>query len=313
MKRRSPFASTAASALALLVVACSDNSTGLRSTFYAQHFDSLYSAEVANHSGIETNRSLVLNDIEIATAFGAVPAVIPVKTATGIETWRGVEYIADAKAPASRFYHDLVVYRETDAHTVLEVYFDSAGSAYFATLLFDDSALTGLPDVTGQSVLTSQHMGCPSPPTLSNPGIATYALAQCTTAQFTDSITINFPESPVFDSSLRHLEFGPFKVPGVVFDPGFGDRATTPLPRPSASSRRFSASHATPRYGSDKTHAPLVSAFASWHSQHGVLGVTDAQVITRVRPYTHHPLRSTKAQSRALPSAQTLAGSTYEA
>jgi hypothetical protein len=28
---------------------------------------------------------------------------------------------------------------------------------------------------------------------------------------------------------------------------------------------------------------------------------------------THHPLRSTKAQSLALPSAQTLAGSTYEA
>jgi hypothetical protein len=99
---------------------------------------------------------------------------------------------------------------------------------YFTSLLFDDSALSSLPDVTGHSVLTSQHVGCPSPPTLSNPEITPYALAQCTTAQFTDSITINFPESPVFDSSLTHLEFGPFKVPGVVFDPGFGDRATTP-------------------------------------------------------------------------------------
>jgi hypothetical protein len=228
MKRRSPFAFIAASALAVLVVACSDNSTGLRATFYAQHFDSLYSAELANHSGIETNRALVLNDIEIATAFGAVPAVIPVKTATGIETWRGVEYIVDAQAPAFQFYHVLVVYRENDAHTVLELYFDSAGSTYFTSLLFDDSALSSLPDVTGHAVLTSQHVGCPSPPTLSNPEIAPYALAQCTTAQFTDSIAINFPESPVFDSSLTHLEFGPINVPGVIFDPGFGDRPTTP-------------------------------------------------------------------------------------
>lgn len=182
-----------------------------------------------NHSGIETNRSQVLNDIEIgSTAFGAVPVVIPVKSATGVETWRGIEYIADAEAPAPRFDHVLVVYRGADPHTVLKLYFDLAGSAYFATLLFDDSAQTGLPDVTGNSALTSQHAGCPSPPALSNPEIAPYAIAQCTTAQFTDSIIVNFPESPVFDPSLTHLEFGPIKVPGVIFDPGIGDRPTTP-------------------------------------------------------------------------------------
>jgi len=227
LKRRSQFAFAAAGALAVIVGACSDNSTGLQASSYAQHFDSLYSVEVANHSGIETDRSQVLNDIEIATAFGAVPVAIPMKTATGVETWRRVEYI-DAKAPAGLFDHVLVVYRGTDPHTVLQIYFDPAASPYVAILLFHDSVQTALFDVTGNSVLTSQHAGCPSPPTLSNPQIAPYALAQCTTAQFTDSITINFPESPVFDTTLTHFEFGPIKVPGVIFDPGFGDRPTTP-------------------------------------------------------------------------------------
>lgn len=206
--------------LVVVLAACAGDSTAPHPADDARHFDSLYSAALAQYSGEQTARSFLLSDIELAIAYGAVPKEVSVTTGTGVERWHGVEVILNASDTTYRYYHALVVYRESDVHTALEVFFDRDGAHPFGTLLFDDDAAISFPDLAGGSTMTSNHTGCSSPPSLSNPAVASFAEVPCTKTSFTSSISLDFPESPVFDPTLEHLDFGPVTLIGEVFDTG---------------------------------------------------------------------------------------------
>ena len=165
MKRRSLFAFAAASALVVVVVACSDSSTSLHAASYAQHFDSLYSVEVASHSGIETGRAQVLSDIEIATAFGAVPVAFPMKTSTGVETVarrRVYSRSESARSVCSIMYSSCIggPIRIRSSRSISIRPVPQKSPNCYSTI----ARRQRLYDVTGNSVLTSQHAGCSSPP-----------------------------------------------------------------------------------------------------------------------------------------------------
>ena len=108
-----------ASVLAVLIAACSSDSTGPRSSDLATYYDSLY--EHLDPPG-ELNplldlRANILGNIEIAIAFGAIPRAVSVTTASGIEHWHGVEFMVNPNGSQFDFSHTLIVYRDTDAHT----------------------------------------------------------------------------------------------------------------------------------------------------------------------------------------------------
>ncbi|MGH7621209.1 MAG: hypothetical protein ACREMU_02620 [Gemmatimonadaceae bacterium] len=223
MRLRGQFTLVGSFVLAAVAAACGSDSTAPRAANFALHFDSLYGDLLADHTVGQATRLFYLSDIEIATAYGAIPRDVSVTTASGVERWHAVEFMLNPNGDEFTFHHELLVYRENDAHTVLEVNFDSSGSATIVTLIQQDTLPEIVLDVTGSSVVRSQHAGCPKPPALSNALIADYALAECATALFSDSFSANIPSDPGLDPALTHLEFGPTVVAGEIFVSPFGD------------------------------------------------------------------------------------------
>jgi hypothetical protein len=168
-------------------------------------------------------RGTILSNIELATAFGAIPRAVSVRTASGIEHWHGVEFVVNPNGTQFEFDHILIVYRETDAHTALMVHFGSDGSAILAILEVADTMVSVPYTLLGSSGEKSQRDGCATPPTLANPAIGPYLVASCATATFTTSISAHPDAIPGLDPALTTIEFGPTEFAGEVFTSGFGD------------------------------------------------------------------------------------------
>lgn len=209
-----------------IIAACGDDSTGLRAADYARHFDSLYTAAVANDANPLSIRRYVLSDLEIAAAFGATPRVVTVTTASGVEQWKGVEFISQPNGNLFEFRNVLAAYRESDAHTVLEVEYVSDGSVLRASLLVDDSVDVQGARVSGHSTVTAHRDGCPSPAALENHIVEAFTIGTCATAEFSSSMAADFAAIPDADPALTHLELGPTTFAGEIFDSGFGDSVT---------------------------------------------------------------------------------------
>ena len=212
-------------ALAVLISACSSDSTGPKAAHVAIYYDSLYEhlEPPGQLNPLLDQRARVLTNIEIATAFGATPRSVTVTTASGTEHWHGVELVVNPNGTDFDFSHWLIVYRETDAHTALMVDFAKDGSARLAVLEFADTLVAAPYTLSGSASLTSQHDGCVTPPTLTNPAIAPYRLASCATATFTTTISEHFGAVPGLDPSLATIELGPTIFEGELFTSGFGD------------------------------------------------------------------------------------------
>jgi hypothetical protein len=214
-----------ACALAVLVTACGSDSTGPKSSNLALHYDSLY--EHLDPPGqlnpLLDLRANILSNIELATAFGAIPSEVSVTTASGLEHWHGVEFVVNPNGSQFDFDHILIVYRETDAHDALMVHFASDGSAILAILEVADTLVAVPYTLLGSSDVKSQRDGCATPPTLANPVIGPYSLGNCATATFTSSISEHPEARPGLDPALTTIEFGPTVFAGEVFTSGFGD------------------------------------------------------------------------------------------
>ncbi|MEO8879135.1 MAG: hypothetical protein ABI446_01940 [Gemmatimonadaceae bacterium] len=214
-----------ACALAVLVAACSSDSTGPDSSDLAIHYDSLFEHLDApgQLNPLLDLRANVLSNIELATAFGATPRTVSVTTASGIEHWHGVEFVVNPNGTRFAFDHILIVYRDTDAHTALMVHFRSDGSAILAILEAADTMVSVPYTLMGSSSVNSQSDGCATPPTLANPAIGPYLVGSCATATFTTSISAHSDASPGLDPALMTIEFGPTVFAGEVFTSNFGD------------------------------------------------------------------------------------------
>ncbi len=84
----------------------------------------------------------MLSNIELATAFGAIPRAVSVTTASGTEHWHGIEFVVNPNGTQFEFDHILIVYRETEAHTALMVHFGSDGSPTLAILEVADTMVS---------------------------------------------------------------------------------------------------------------------------------------------------------------------------
>jgi hypothetical protein len=214
-----------ACALAVLVAACSSDSTGPRSSDLAIYYDSLF--EHLDPPGqlnpLLDLRGFILSNIEIATAFGAIPRAVSVTTAAGVEHWHGVEFVLNPNGTQFEFDHILIIYRETDAHNALLVQFGRNGSAILAIQEVADTMVSAPYTLLGSSGVKFQRDGCATPPTLANPAIGPYQLGSCATATFTTSISEHPDGIPGLDPALTTIEFGPTVFAGEVFTSGFGD------------------------------------------------------------------------------------------
>jgi hypothetical protein len=214
-----------ACALAILVTACSSDSTGPKSSDLAIYYDSLY--EHLDLPGqlnpLLDLRGNILSNIELAIAFGAIPRAVSVTTTTGVEHWQGVEFVTNPNGTQFEFDHTLIVYRETDAHNALMVKFGKDGSAILAILEVADTMVSVPYTLSGSSGVKSQSVGCATPPMLANPAIGSYQLGSCATATFTTSISEHLDAIPGLDPTLTTIEFAPTVFAGEVFTSGFGD------------------------------------------------------------------------------------------
>lgn len=212
-------------ALAVLVAACSSDSTAPKSSDLATYYDSLF--EHLDPPGqlnpLLDLRANMLSNIELAIAFGAIPRAVSVTTAAGTEHWHGVEFVLNPNGSQFEFDHILIVYRDTEAHTALMVHFGSDGSPTLAILEVADTMVSVPYTLLGSSVANSQRDGCATPPTLANPAIGSYLLGSCATATFTASISYHPDAIPGLDPALTTIEFGPTVFAGEVFTSGFGD------------------------------------------------------------------------------------------
>ena len=208
-----------ACALAVLVAACSSDSTGPKSSDLAIYYDSLF--EHLDPPGqlnpLLDLRGNILSNIELATAFGAIPSEVSVTTASGIERWHGVEFVVNPNGSEFDFDHVLIVYRETEAHNALMVHFGSDGSAAFAILEVADTMVAVPYTLLGSAGTKSQRDGCATPPTLANPAIGPHQVGSCATATFTTSISEHPEVRPGLDPTLTTIEFGPTVFAGEVF------------------------------------------------------------------------------------------------
>jgi hypothetical protein len=168
-------------------------------------------------------RANILSNIELATAFGAIPRAVTVTTASGVEHWQGVEFVANPNGSQFEFDHVLIIFRETAAHNALMVHFGSDGSAILAILEVADTLVSVPYTLLGSSRAKSQRDGCATPPTLANPIIGPYLTGSCATATFTTSIAEHPDVIPGLDPAPTTIEFGPTVFAGEVFTSGFGD------------------------------------------------------------------------------------------
>jgi hypothetical protein len=219
-----------ASAIACVTIAmagaCGDDSTGPASANLALHFDSLYVASVggAAHPTLPQQvRELAISELEIPPAFGAFPRVISVQTSTGVERWNGFEFAINPQGSEFASNTIVVAYRELDVHTSLVANFNQAGVLQSARLLVNDSVQMIALTSSGTTSITSQGGSCATPPTLVNPFIVAYQIADCGRGKFLSSMTADFLLLPGEDIALGHIEFGATTLSGEIFTSGFGD------------------------------------------------------------------------------------------
>jgi hypothetical protein len=206
-----------------LIAACSSDSTGPSASRLAEHFDSLYIAAAANGSIGYSIRSQVMSDLEIPAAFGALPRDVSVSTSSGVEHWKGLEFMNNPNGGQFEFSNILVAYRDADAHTALVASYGPDGVITSASLLVNDTLRIISSDISGNSALSSSHAGCPAPPALANPNMVASTLAVCATAQFLSSASAEFAIGPDVDGALSHLAFGSTVFPGETFTSTFQD------------------------------------------------------------------------------------------
>jgi hypothetical protein len=233
MRNRSRFAVLLACIAIEFAAACSGDITAPSPSSLALHFDSLYSAAVGGGGSVSIPASIrgqVLTDIEIPSAFGASTRVVAVTTASGVEQWNGMEFVINPGGGEFEFNNILVAYRELDAHTVLVANYAQDGSIQSAALLLNDSVRVVATTPSGTSSITSLGGGCATPPTLANPNLTSYQIATCERAQFSSSVSADFPATTNSDTALTHLEFDATTFNGEGFTSGFGDTPTRRVP-----------------------------------------------------------------------------------
>jgi len=223
MRYRSRIAVLLACIAIELAAACSGDITAPSASSLALHFDSLYIAAVGGGGGVSISESIrgqVLTDIELPSAFGASTHVVAVTTASGVENWNGLEFVLNPGGSALEFNDILVAYRDANAHTVLVASYAQDGSIQSASLLLDDTVRVVATSPSGSSSITSLGGGCATPPALSNPNMMSYSVATCERAQFSSSVSADFPVTS--DTTLTHLDFDATTFNGEGFTSGFG-------------------------------------------------------------------------------------------
>lgn len=235
LRTRIAFAGTIAGLL--LTAACSDSSgpsVQSQSAALAAHFDSIYvDAKARNDSGATEyeGRSLIASLLEIPAAFGALPSPIQVTTALQPEQWKGYELVElNPSSTDSAFV--LVAYRESDAHSVIVVFFDASGAPQLGALITGDTISVAPTSGSAATSFVSASSACLNPPgSLSNPQFDSPLFTSCTLAKFHTALTLEFPSGNI-DAGLTSLTFSP--TPATI-------NGLRVVDTPSSSSRRLRA------------------------------------------------------------------------
>jgi hypothetical protein len=203
--------------LTVVAVACSDaTGPGENAQRVARHLDSLWAeaSSQAAHSHGYAVRAGALTALETPVAYGADPVDISVRTAAGTEQWKGV--IVTSVSGASAQPVSLLMYRESDAHTILLVAIRPDGDAS-ATMITNDSVLVLATAGSGTAATRSLDRDCTSAPGLTNPGVGLPNPARftCRVGRFASQLSLIFPSAAGMDPALRSVFVAETTLNGV--------------------------------------------------------------------------------------------------
>ncbi|MEO6208747.1 MAG: hypothetical protein ABIQ10_01355 [Gemmatimonadaceae bacterium] len=214
MRSRTRIAFAGTIAGLLLTAACSDSSgpsIQSQSAAIAAHFDSIYVDAKARYDSGATayeGRVLIASILEIPAALGALPSPIQVTTALEPEQWKGYE-LMELNPTGTDSVFVLIAYRDSDAHSVIVVFFDASGAPNQGALITDDTTSVAPTSGSAATSFVSASSACLNPPgSLSNPQFDAPLFTSCTLAKFHTALTLEFPSGSI-DAGLTSLTFSP--------------------------------------------------------------------------------------------------------
>ncbi len=223
MRAPARLALAASLAAVALTAACSDSS-GPSSTNtpseVAARFDSIYvDAFARSDSGSNgySTRVELSTLLEIPAALGASPSSITVSTATGTEHWKGYEFV-ELTSPGQPVDSEFVLlaYRESAAHTVIAVFFDSTGTGAGGGVITNDTLSMTPNTAHGTTHLASVGATCSTPSaSLVNPEFHMTFFSSCSLATFQTTLAMTFPTASGVDPALASLSFSTTAVNGI--------------------------------------------------------------------------------------------------
>lgn len=199
----------------VLVAACSDSTSPaatLDPAHVAAHIDSLYVAALAKGAPNEDDLAF----LEIAPALGARPADITVISRRGTEFWRGfvLEIVRTSHGVPTDSTYLITAYRDSNASTILTVEFDGDGTYETGSMVTDSTIELAAAHGTGTIARASIGDACATPSSsLTSPYVTFFATMLCSSATFTSSATIGFPDLPDLDPALLS-----FTISSTAFD-----------------------------------------------------------------------------------------------
>lgn len=223
MRAPARLALAASAALVALTAACSDSSgpgSTDTSAEVAARFDSIYVDAFARSdsgSNAYSARVELSTLLEIPAALGASPATISVTTANGVEHWKGYEFVELARPGQpvdSEFV--LLAYRESAAHTVVVVFFDSTGAGMGGGVITNDTLSVSPSNAHATTQLASVGAACRTPASsLLNPEFEMPFYSSCSLATFKTSLSLSFPATTGVDPALASLSFPTTVINGI--------------------------------------------------------------------------------------------------
>ncbi|MDQ2932457.1 MAG: hypothetical protein M3Y05_16775 [Gemmatimonadota bacterium] len=107
----------------------------------------------------------------------------------------------------------LIAYRDSDAHSVIVVFFDASGAPQEGALITDDTISVAPTSGSAATSFVSASAACLNPPgSLSNPQFDSPFFTSCTLAKFHTALTLGFPSGSI-DAGLTSVTFSPTPAP----------------------------------------------------------------------------------------------------
>jgi hypothetical protein len=198
--RSRQYAVVASVALTMVLAACSSSTSPKQITpaQLAEHFDSIYSADLAAGTGLDSNAARnVAELVEVAAAYGGGEASVTVTTASGTQSWKGVGFIFLGTSDTE---YVSALYPNRDLQQVVISLVDMSGGVAdgFAAASVDglasgpnDSTITGeTASLLSTGATCSQQSGLAAASVLT--GFVGTSVA-CTLAKFQVSFSAVFP------------------------------------------------------------------------------------------------------------------------